>query len=81
MPPLLTQPLGVPGWARVVEYLYHSQDQLVALPPLHGRTLSNEELFESILDDVRSKITKGDPMLFLTDSEDDDNDENSVNSF
>lgn len=56
MPPLLTRNLGVPGWAEVLECLYHSQDKLLALPPSRGQALSNAELLDSILDDLRRLI-------------------------
>ena len=75
MPPLLTQPLGVSGWAQVIESLSHSRDQLLALPPSHGQTHSNEELFDSILADVLRMITKGDSILVLSDSTASEDDE------
>jgi hypothetical protein len=56
MPPLLSQPLGVPDWADLIERLSGLQEQLLALPPSHGQALSNAELFDSILDDVRRMI-------------------------
>ncbi|KAF9786064.1 hypothetical protein BJ322DRAFT_765163 [Thelephora terrestris] len=77
MPPLLAQPLEVTGWAKVAESLYGSQDQLLALPPSQSQTLSNAELFDSILDDVRSMIPKGGTTFLLADSPQDSEDDDS----
>lgn len=80
MPPLLAQPLEVTGWAKVAESLYGSQDQLLALPPSQSQTLSNAELFDSILDDVRSMIPKGGTTFLLADSPQDSEDDDSERS-
>lgn len=71
MPPLLTKRLDAPEWAQVVESLWGSQDQLLALPPSHGQTLSNAELFDRILNDVTGKLKKGGAFQFF-ESEGDD---------
>jgi len=69
MPSFLSQPLiGASFWARFAGDLEESKDRLLALPPSQGQTLSNQELFVSILEDARRTIS---PVL-LTDSEDDD---------
>lgn len=68
MPSFLSQPLMEASlWALIMEALVESKDQLLALPPAQDQTLSNQELFLSILEDVRRIIS---PFL-RTDSEDD----------
>ena len=69
MPPLLTQPLEASGWAEALESLRGAEDRLLAIPPSHRQTLSNMELFNSILDDVRSMVAKGGTNFLLADSE------------
>jgi hypothetical protein len=73
MPPLLSQSLGVPFWAQAVEFLYGSEDLLLALPTSPGQTLSNQELFESVLDDIQEVMGHSNPHrpVPLTDSDPD----------
>jgi len=67
MPSFLSRPLMEASlWALFIEVLVESKDQLLALPPAQDQTLSNQELFLSILEDARRTIS---PVL-PTDSED-----------
>lgn len=73
LPPLLSQSLGVPFWAHTVELLHGSEDLLLELPPSQGQTLSNQELFESVLDDIQEVMGHSNPhpLVPLTDSDSD----------
>lgn len=66
IPSFLSQPLiEASVWALFLEYLLESKDRLLVLPPAQDQTLANQELFISILKDVRRTIS---PAL-LTDLE------------
>ena len=74
MSSFLSQPLIRPSfWALFAENLEESKDRLLALPPSQGQTLSNQELFASILEDAQRAIRISSPIL--TDSEDDDSEQ------
>ena len=53
-----------------VEKLEESKDQLLALPDSQGQVLSNQELFDNILNDARHAISAR-PRWPPTDSDDD----------
>lgn len=69
VPSFLSQSLDTMFWTTFVEGLEDSKDRLLALPPSRGQTLSNQVLFDSILEDIRHVIAL-DPSSPLADSED-----------
>ncbi|KAF9650685.1 hypothetical protein BDM02DRAFT_3127503 [Thelephora ganbajun] len=69
MPPLLSQSLGVGFWATVIDTLRGSNDRLLIMPPSQGQTLSNQELFDNILEDARRAMPRISPISSV-DSED-----------
>lgn len=71
MPSLLPQLQCCPFATVFVEMLEESKDRLLALPDSQGQTLSNQELFDNILEEARHAISVG-SRYPLTDSDDDD---------
>lgn len=66
---MLSQLLETPFWAKVIENLEELEDQLLTLPHSQGQTLSNQELFDSILGCAQREMAL-DPPSPLADSED-----------
>lgn len=71
MPSLLPQLQRFPFGAVFIEKLQESKDRLLALPDPQGQTLSNQELFDNILEAARHAISVNSPPTDLGDSDSD----------
>ena len=56
MPSFLSQSLGASFWDTIVETLEESKGRLLDRPPSPGQALSNQELFDNVLEDARSAM-------------------------
>ena len=70
IPSFFSRSLGASFWDAIVENLEEVKDRLLALPPSLGQTLSNQELFNTVLEDVRRAMAL-DPSTSFTESDDD----------
>jgi len=69
IPSFFSRPLGASFWDTIVENLEESRDRLLNLPPSPGQVLSNQELFDNVLEDAQSAMELDPPSPF-TDSDD-----------
>ena len=68
IPSFLSQSLGASFWDAIVETLEESKDRLLDLPPSPGQVVSNQELFDNVLEDAQSAMEL-DPPFTSSDDE------------